>query len=259
MRQLHSRLRIFIVATAAIVVAGGCGSSSLSSEQRTSAATPVSTVTAPAMATPTSLVSASPVDTLVNDATPTIATATIMDILVVALRDMRDLTWGSSMIVHGTVVEKLPSAHLPALNGPLGTETPQGYYDTQIYTDYVINVDQVFRGVAPDNITLREMGGQINGVSLDATSQYPDLQTGDDLVLFLVHWDDALWATGLGQGVWIRNGDAYTPYHSQFTPLNLDEIRHAVADALQQGPPNGLPLELVPLDQSPPGPDLPES
>jgi hypothetical protein len=178
----------------------------------------------------------------------------------VGIRDMRELAWVSSLIVHGTIAEKLPSQRFPAVDGPLGTMTPQDYYDLQIYTDYVINVDRVFRGADVDQMTLRELGGRVDDVVLDAP-QYPELHPGDDLVLFLTpdtpeHPGHAFWATTT-QGLWLRDGTEYTPFHGQFGPLDLAGIGQAVADALNQGPPEHPPLKLVSLEESPPGPDLP--
>lgn len=246
-----------------MLLVSACGSTDPKiSQEPPTASTPIE-ATPLAVNTPTTTTTPTPTPTTA-EATPTVLLGASVSVLAVAISDMRELTWASSEIVHGTVAEKLPSERFPAVDGPLGTMTPQNYYDLQIYTDYVIDVDQVFRGAPTKTVTLREQGGQVDGVVLDATAQYPELHVGDDLVLFLVHGypeksGDALWATGVSQGIWLPNGDKYAPYHGQFAPTDLTEIGHAVADALQQGPPEGLPLDLVPLDQSPPGPDLPQS
>jgi hypothetical protein len=252
---------------ALMLLVSACGSSDPMIAQEPTAATPpvVATPSAAITPTPTPTTTATPAQTpsatpAVVEPTPTASRGATLTGLEVALRDMRDLTWVSSLIVHGTVAEKLPAARFPAVDGPLGTMTPQNYYDTQIYTDYVIDVDQVFRGADVDQTTLREMGGRVDDVELDAP-QYPELHPGDDLVLFLTpdypeRPGDAYWAT-TSQGIWLRDGDEYTPYHGQFGPLDLAGVGQAVADALKQGPPEHPPLALVPLEQSPPGPDLP--
>lgn len=237
-----------------------CGSTDPNLAREPTAATPPAVATpSPAITptptptptvTPSPTPAASPADA---EPTPTASRGASVIGLEVGRRDMRDLTWTSSLIVHGTVSEKLPAARFPAVDGPLGTMTPQNYYDTQIYTDYVIDVDQVYRGSDVDQTTLRELGGRVDDVELDAP-QFPELHPGDELVLFLIpdvpeHPGDALWANTT-QGLWLRDGDEYTPFHGQFGPLDL-------ADALSQGPPEHPPLKLVSLEESPPGPDLP--
>ncbi|HVX31219.1 MAG TPA: hypothetical protein VHA53_12130, partial [Nitrolancea sp.] len=135
------------------------------------------------------------------------------------------------------------------------------YYDTHIYTDYVIAVDQVFRGNPTDRVTLRQAGGRVGDAELFSENS-PELHPGDDLVLFLTpdypdRPGDAFWPTGDFQGIWLPDGDEYAPYHGLMGPLDLAGIGQAVADALQQGPPEHPPLDLVPLEESLPGPDLP--
>ncbi len=179
----------------------------------------------------------------------------------VAIPDMRDLVWVSSLIVHGTIAEKLPSQRFPAVDGPLGTMTPQNVYDLNIYTDYVIDVDQVFRGNPTDRVTLRQSGGRVGDTEL-VSANAPELHPGDDLVLFLIpdypeRPGDAFWPTGAEQGIWLPNGDEYAPYHGLIGPLDLAGIGQAVAGTLNQSPPEHPPLDLVSLDESPPGQDLP--
>jgi len=264
--MLTARTATAIVALLLLMCA--CGSTNPEIAQQSTAATPPA-VAAPSAAitpTPTPTPTATPVPTAaaspaVAEPTPTPSLMSSVSGLEVARRDMRELTWTSSLIVHGTVAEKLPAARFPAVDGPLGTMTPQNYYDLQIYTDYVIDVDQVFRGADVDQMTLRQMGGRVGDVELDASANFPELHPGDDLVLFLTpdypeRPGDAFWEN-TSQGVWLRDGGEYVPYHGQFGPLNLAGIGQAVADALNQGPPEPSPPDVVPLDQSPPGPDLP--
>jgi hypothetical protein len=241
-----------------VVIAAGCGSTDPESALEPTAATP------PAVATPSPMITPTPTPTPTATPVPTPAATPVAVAVIgdpIGIPDMRDLVWVSTLIVHGTIAEKLPSQRFPAVDGPLGTMTPQDYYDTQLYTDYVIDVDEVFRGNSIDHVTLRQEGGRVGDTEVVSVNS-PELHPGDDLVLFLTpdypeRPGDAFWATGAEQGLWLPDGDEYAPFHGQIAPLDLAGIGQVVTDALQQGPPEHPPLKLVPLDQSPPGPDLP--
>lgn len=254
---------------ALMLLVSACGSTDPETAFEPTAATPPAVATpSPAITpTPTPTPTATPIPTtaaspVVVEPTPTprLTASVIGD--PVGLRDMRDLTWASTLIVHGTVARKLPPQRFPAVDGPLGTMTSQDYYDLQIYTDYVIEVDQVFRGAAVDRVTLRESGGRVGDAELDASANSPDLHVGDDLVLYLTpdypeRPGDAFWPTGSYQGIWLLEGDQYVSYHEVFGPLDLADIGQTVADALKQGPPEHPSLDLVSLEDAPAGPDLP--
>ena len=260
--------RTAIVILSLMLVVSACGSTDPELAQNPTAATPPAVATpSPAITpTPTPTPTATPVPT--TSATPTVAeatpTASYGAMVVgdpVAIPDMRELVWVSTLIVHGTIAEKLPSQRFPAVDGPLGTMTPQGYYDLNIYTDYVIAVDRVFRGNPTDRVTLRQLGGRVGDTEL-VSANSPELHPGDDLVLFLTpdypeRPGDAIWPTGAEQGIWLPDGDEYAPYHGLIGPLDLAGIGQAVAGALNQGPSEHPPLKVVSLDESPPGPDLP--
>lgn len=64
----------------------------------------------------------------------------------VSFPDLHHLVWASNWIVRGRVVEERPAQRFAAENGPLGAQTPQEYYDTQIYTDYVLAAGQSHLG-----------------------------------------------------------------------------------------------------------------
>lgn len=178
----------------------------------------------------------------------------------VRYRDIGALTWASTWIVQGRVAEVHPPQRFPAASGPLGTNTPQEFLDTWIYTDYVIAVDSVFRGIPRATITVRQEGGFVGSVSVE-NSDSPKLAIGDEWVVFLTppSWDqpgDALWATGAAQGYWRVTDDKVAPAIGVFPTLPRVEFVQAIADALRGGPPSDAP-RIVPLDQAPAGLDLP--
>lgn len=181
--------------------------------------------------------------------------------LTVALPSIRYLTWPSVLIVQGRVEKVLPAQPFPAENGPLGTLTPKQYYDTQVYTDYVVAVEKVFRGGPVETVTVRQMGGTVGSVSLNADG-YPHMTVGDEFLLFLIppstpQPGNALWAAGDAQGYWRIEGDQAVPSVGGFPTLQASLVGEAISTALRQGPPADLPLKPVSLEDAPPGPDLP--
>lgn len=179
-----------------------------------------------------------------------------------AFGDLRALTWASNWIVRGRVVEVQPSQRFSAEMGPLGAQTPQEFLDAWIYTDYVVAVEQVFRGTPQEKVVVRQKGGTIGSVTVESP-EYPELRIGDEWIFFLIppSWDqpgDALWATGVTQGYWRVVGDQVVPMVNIFPTLTRAEFAQAVADALRKGQPSeSETLRVVPLEEAPAGPDLP--
>jgi hypothetical protein len=177
----------------------------------------------------------------------------------IGYRDLRELTWASNWIVRGRVVKVLPSQRFSAETGPLGTQTPQQVLDARIYTDYIVAVDEVFRGTPRDTIVVRQSGGTIGSITVESPED-PELRVGDEWIFFLVppDWDqpgDPLWTTGVGQGYWKVAGDQVIPLRKTFPTLSRAEFGQAVARTLREGPPGNSPV--VPLEEAPAGPDLP--
>ncbi len=173
--------------------------------------------------------------------------------------DLDALTWASNWIVRGRVVEVLPPQRFPAEMGPLGSQTPREVLDAWIYTDYVIAVDDVYRGAPRDTIVVRQSGGTIGSITVESPED-AELRVGDEWIFFLVppDWDqpgDALWTTGVGQGYWKVAGDQAIPYSKRFPTLSRAEFGQAIATALRESPPTDSPV--VPLEEAPAGPDLP--
>jgi len=149
------------------------------------------------------------------------------------------------------------------VNGPLGTQTPPQYHDSRSYTDYVVRVNKTFRGEDRDTITVRQMGGTVDGFTLTVDKyEYPTMATGDEILLFLKPADksqpgDAYWVSGVGQGFWRVKGQQVVPTISTYPTLPVDQIRLEIAQALRQGPPQMFKSTSYSLAEAPPGPDLP--
>lgn len=177
----------------------------------------------------------------------------------VGYSDLSALTWASNWIVRGRVVKVLPSQRFPAEMGPLGSQTPQEVLDAWIYTDYVIAVDEVYRGTPRDTIVVRQSGGTIGSITVESPED-PELRVGDEWVFFLKPptWNqpgDPLWTTGVGQGYWKAAGDQIIPHTKTFPTLSRTEFGQAIAKTLRESPPINSPL--LPLEEAPAGPDLP--
>jgi hypothetical protein len=193
---------------------------------------------------------------------PQVRSASVSGI-VLDLKDTRGLTWTSSVIVQGTVERALPPQRFPATNGPLGTQTSQQYYDSQIYTDYIVRVSKTYRGEYHDSVTVRELGGTVDGFTLTVDQdEYPPMTPGDDVVLFLVPTDKSqpngtYWVTGVGQGFWRVKGQQVVPTIPSYPTLQVDQVGQKIANALSQGPPQVFASISYSLAEAPPGPDLP--
>lgn len=224
-----NRLRVLALAAILVIAGAACGSGQNRPEEQVNATS-----------TP------EPVTHIVGGAT-------------IGYRDLRELIWASNWIVRGRVVEALPPQRFSAETGPLGAQTPQQVLDARIYTDYVIAVDEVFRGTPRDTIVVRQSGGTIGSITVESPED-PELRVGDEWIFFLVppDWDqpgDPLWTTGVGQGYWKVVGDQVIPSVKTFPTLSRAEFGQAVATALRESPPINSPV--VPLEEAPVGPDLP--
>lgn len=105
--------------------------------------------------------------------------------LLVGVKSLEHLAWGSIAIVHGRVGEVFPSERYPAEDGPLGTATPQDFYDARVHTDYRIDVIGTYRGPASESVIVRQSVGTIDNYTL-VNDAAIDLKVGDEAVLFLI-------------------------------------------------------------------------
>lgn len=70
--------------------------------------------------------------------------------------------------------------------------------DTQMFTDWTVEVQEVLAGQAPAAITVRQIGGELDGLVMHIPGDAV-LAEGDHVVLFLQGAGDVLGLTALGQ------------------------------------------------------------
>lgn len=181
--------------------------------------------------------------------------------------DLQHLVWRAERIVRGRIVDELPPQLLPVQEGPLGAETPKQWFLEQVFTDYIMEVESTFRGVTTDTVTLRRMGGELNGIVVSNESM-PSLHVGDEVVLFMDTPDanesgNGAWPLGGPQGVWwVRDGSVVPTVMAQYPTMSVSELAQTIADVLATEPPSDLTLQngeslFIPITISPPGFDLP--
>ena len=144
---------------------------------------------------------------------------------------IEDLTWGSGQIVVGTVTEDL---------GPDWAEPDNvhRFYNTrgclEIMTDYIIEIEDQFRGDDVETMRIRGPGGKLDGYE-----QYhgiaPELNVGDRYLFFLLEapasemLPDA-WAFDHQRAREIRAGNEITT--GLDSSMTLDEVEQLIQDTL---------------------------
>lgn len=170
---------------------------------------------------------------------------------------VEQLAWLSHEIVVGTVVEEFP----PAWDDPPDVEFSPAPI---IYTDYLVQVDQRFRGGAGETLRVRQPGGQIGSCMQSYEPQVP-LTVGEQAVLFLIpqehHGADAPEAYvvfGGPQGYWpIDAAGTITTEIGHLVSLDgltVKAFGARVREILAAGVPDDPPWlrkEAVPLDVAP--------
>jgi hypothetical protein len=102
---------------------------------------------------------------LVNEAVP----------LTVAKISLDRMTLGSNLIIYGTVV----SAH--------------SLWEGQAINTYTsIRVKETLKGEGREFITVKQMGGRVGDITDEVTGS-PELNQGEDVILFLVDWQGNYW------------------------------------------------------------------
>lgn len=129
-----------------------------------------------------------------------------------------DLAWYSHQIVVGTVIEQLPSQHLPAGFG----SDPLFEF---VVTDYVVQVEERLRGRSSETLRVRQLGGTVGDCEV-RTRDEPLFELGERLLLFASTpepdvSDPTYYPTGGRQGVW--QFDASGTLVSNWQPEELDE------------------------------------
>jgi hypothetical protein len=172
----------------------------------------------------------------------------------VRLDNVTTLAWVSHQVVVGTVTEELPPVWIypEPQNRPLSR---------QIYTDYLVRIDQQLRGLPETTVRVRYQGGKLDGCT-QQNADVPPLVVGDRLLFFLREFaipsaqPPAYSAIGGPQGYWGLNADGTVatsiPHYQQFNRMPLTQVVEEVRAALLGTPPKTVPQNLlVPLDRAP--------
>jgi Tol biopolymer transport system component len=152
--------------------------------------------------------------------------------------DLESLARSADLIVVGTIVEAVPPAFgaLRVRPGPVGTT-----HAAPIFSDYVIEVEQQYKGAPHATVRVRLEGGTI-GTCRQEFSPQAHLAEGIRALLFLheMRPDDLL---GVGwsltpQGVWPMRGNNFVvagePYLDRYTGISLPAVADLIRAALAQ-------------------------
>jgi hypothetical protein len=172
-----------------------------------------------------------------------------------------DLAWVSQRIVVGTVRDVRPAtvATDPELVVDRSLRVP--------VTDYVVNIEQTLRGADDKTVTVRLVGGDIDGCAVGVFGG-PQPSAGDRLVLFLRPLNAGVYTTSGGQhGLWKIDADGLlasnTPWSRLPQVVPVADLVRMVGRALSGEMPLDQWIEHDPiaLDNSPLGdttwPELP--
>lgn len=92
-------------------------------------------------------------------------------------------------------------AHTVVLGRVVGYRSFYSDDHSVIYTHYTVEVETTFKGLAPDLIEVRLMGGVVGDREL-VISGNPSLQNGERVLLFLRDYVDFYTVVGMHQGKW---------------------------------------------------------
>lgn len=189
-------------------------------------------------------------------AASTPATSSIFPLLI-AVKDLEQLAWGSVAVLHGrvTAVESI-AEH------PLAADEPPGA--DGIFTDYRVEVIALYRGQPATSVTVRQMGGTVGNHTV-INQAAVDMAVGDEAVFFLLpdlQSDAWMFLFGGPQGYWKHIDGQAVPADDRFGPLPMHTLTAALAQYLRGDPPADMPQgvsagSLVTLADAPLGEDLP--
>jgi Tol biopolymer transport system component len=171
---------------------------------------------------------------------------------LIAVESIEGLAWMSRLVVAGTIVEELGAA----FGGP-GHRDMDGA--RSIYTDYLLKVEQQYRGEPVEQVRLRVSGGTI-GDCVQTVDPTVTLAQGMRVLLFLFeeHVDGdlvpAYFVSPIGawtvseDGTISSAGQGYNP--AGVDGMSVEEVGALVTETLA-GPPSPDAHWVVPIDESP--------
>jgi hypothetical protein len=171
---------------------------------------------------------------------------------LIAVESLEGLTWMSRLVVVGTVVEELGSA----FGGP-GHRDMDGA--RSIYTDYVLEIEQQFRGAPLERVQLRVSGGTI-GDCVQTVDPTVTLTQGMRVLLFLLEehvegdLPPAYFVSPIGAWT-VSDDDTISSADQGNNPaggdgMTIGEVGALVAETLA-GPPSRDAHWVVPIEEAP--------
>lgn len=113
-----------------------------------------------------------------------------------------------------------------------------------IYTYAEVDVANYYVGSGTATITVREIGGTVNGYTQEAIG-FPVLRKGEDVILFLTSWEDGtdLRIQAYDQGKWMIRTDGSGHEVVRQDPFTQGMDPLAVLEAERVAPPEGTPMD----------------
>jgi hypothetical protein len=102
------------------------------------------------------------------------------------------------LTVKKTSVEELTASSQLVLHARVGSSSSQ-WEDKNIYTYTQIEVIEPIKGSPPERVTVKQLGVRVGQEALEVPGT-PRLEQGEEVVLFLVRWNDAYWVHSIVLG-----------------------------------------------------------
>ncbi|NNF06864.1 MAG: hypothetical protein HKN21_08890 [Candidatus Eisenbacteria bacterium] len=135
--------------------------------------------------------------------------------------EVGDLVPKSNQIIRGEVVS---------------VESAWGEWLTQgevIYSTAIVRVTERYLGQPTQEVAVTLIGGTVNGTTMKA-SECPQLAPGEDVVLFLLEYEDKNWVTGLDNGKYrVVDDVAINNGHHTARRLPLTELEREIVDKVR--------------------------
>lgn len=182
----------------------------------------------------------------------------VTGVSIAQIPDLDDLTWASEQIIVGVVEESYPTVPDPE------------YPRLPLYTEYAVQIEQVFRGDSIDKLRIRQPGGSIPGGCEDFMGAFP-IKRGNRFLLFLSHQQantdvPSYLVVGERQGYWSLTDDGsfanLAPHFEEYESASIEAVSREIATVLSASAPTDPIVGFIPvvsLAEAPRGADLPNS
>lgn len=124
--------------------------------------------------------------------------------LTVEMISIERMTGESSLIVYGRVLSAYSQ-----------------WEGRTIYTYTTIRVNESLKGEGGSIVTVKQLGGQVGETGLEVSGS-PELKTGEDVVLFLTHWQNQYWIHSIVLGKFtVTNEDGNLVAYNDLNNIGL--------------------------------------